>query len=488
MAKPPILFANYEPDRGTASGAGQIAKGVLSASGRYVPLKGLAVYRSGSALNDYCLGGAGFYDTTGQPAVFVGDAGKLYKLVAKVITDVSKSGGYAADPDWQWSFEQFGNNIMAAARGVTLQRYVIGSSSVFADVSGAPTAEVVFRVRSHLFACSGRTVNWSAFNDVTDWTPDPATQAGNTTVGQDAGIIVAGIGGEQGALFQERGIVRIAYTGGDTVWQLDEVEGGRGACSPASVRRWGRGAFVCAEDGFYFWDGMQANPIGQDKVDRTFASDLNYAFRGRVTSAIDTESKSWMVAYPGGSSTHANKVLIYSWADNRWTHDEIDIQALFELPREGVSADDSAGIIAIAGTDIADDITLSADSPAWRESRRTWVCVDTTRTVKTFTGTNRGGTLDTGEVSPVPGGQTYVSEILPLTDAEPGDVSAEVYAKQYRLGETAQLVDASDMNEAGICDVRAEGRFLKARVKIRAGATWTEAVGISWNGAPAGER
>jgi hypothetical protein len=484
----PIPFANYEPDRGTASGAGQIAKGVLSASGRYVPLKGLEVYRAGSSLNDYCLGGAGFYDSTGQPATFVGDAGRLYRLVARVITDVSQTGGYAADPDWQWSFEQFGNNILAAARGVTLQKYVLGSSSRFADIAGAPTAEVLFRVRSHMFACSGRTVNWSAFNDIDDWSPDPATQAGNTTVGQDAGIIVSGIGGEQGALFQERGIIRIGYQGGDIPWILDEVEGGRGACSPASVRRWGRGAFVAAEDGFYFWDGLNAQPIGQDKVDRTFSQDLNYPYRGRVTTAIDTESKSWMVAYPGGSSTHANKVLIYSWADNRWTHDEIDVQALFELPRDGVSADDSAAITAIAGTDVADSIMLSADSPAWRESRRTWVCVDTSRTVKTFTGSPRAGTMETGEVAPVPSGQTYVSEIYPITDAEPGNVSLEVYTKQYRLGETAALADTADMNEVGCCDVRAEGRYIKGRVNIRAGAPWTEATGITWNGAASSER
>lgn len=487
MAKP-IPFASYEPDKGTASGAGLIAKGVLSSAGRYVPLAGLTAYRSGSALVDYCLGGAGFYDSTGQPAIFVGDTARLYKVIAKVATDVSKTGGYAADPDWQWSFEQFGDNIIAAARGVTLQRFQIGTSTNYADISGAPVAEVVFRIRSHMFACSGRTVNWSAFNDVTDWTPDPATQAGNTTVGQDAGIIVAGIGGEQGAIFQERGIIRVGYQGGDIPWILDEVEGGRGACSPGAVRRWGRGAFACSEDGFYFWDGLEAKPIGANKVDKTFANDLNYAFRGRVTSAIDVLNKSWMVAYPSGSSTVCDRQLIYSWADDRWTHDDIPMQALFEMPREGVSADDTAGILALTGTVNADEITFSVDSPAWRESRRTWVAVNTARVLSTFTGANRAATVETGTFAPNETGQTHVSEIWPLTDAEPANVSCEVYAKPYRLGETAQLVDSADMNEIGCCDVRAEGRFLSSRIKIRSGAPWSEAVAINFTGVSAGER
>lgn len=480
MAKP-APFASYEPDKGVASGAGQIAKGVLSKAGRYVPLKGLDVYRAGSATNDYCLGAMAFYDSTGQPAVFCGDVRRLYKVVSRNITDVSLSGGYAADPDWQWTFAQFGNNIIASARGVTMQRYVIGSSSAFANVSGAPTSEIVFRIRQHMFACSGRTVNWSAFNDVTDWTPDTATQAGNTTVGQEAGIIVAGIGGEQGALFQERGIIRIGYQGGDIPWIFDEIEGGRGACSPASVRAWGRGAFVCAEDGFYFWDGLNAIPIGENKVDKAFSSNLNYPYRGRITSAIDTENKAWMVAWPSGSSTICDQLLIYSWADKRWTHDEIDIQQMVELPRDGVSADDTDAIIAVAGTAEADDITLSADSPAWRESRKAWACIDATRSIKTFTGSNRAATIETGEVMPTVGGQTYVAEIIPVVDAEPGAVSAEIYVKQYRLGETAQLADVADMTEVGSCPVRAEGRFLNARVKIAAGAPWTEATAVAWS-------
>lgn len=489
MANKPIPFADYAPDQGVASGAGQIAKGVLSKAKRYVPLQTLVPYRQGSFMLDACLGGRGFYDSVGAPKVFLGDRGALYLVDAnRVMQNVSKSGGYSVDADWQWSFDQFGDNVIAAGRGATLQRFQIGSSSIFADIAGAPSAEIVFRIRSHMFACAGRTVNWSAFNDVTDWTPSLETQAGNNTLGQDAGIIVAGIGGEQGAIFQERGIVRVSYTGGDIPWHFDEVEGGRGACSPASVRPWGRGAFVAAEDGFYIWDGMEANPIGQDMVDATFARELNYPFRGRVTTAIDSSNKSWMVAYPSGSSEVCDKVLIYSWADRRWTHDEIDIQALIEMPLAGVSADDEEGIIALAGTANADEITLSVDSPAWRESRRTWAAVDTTRSLKTFTGAARKAVLDTGEFAPNDPGQTFIGEVFPVIDAEPENVTAEFYVKQNRLGETPFLANQSMMDETGCCPADVEGRFIKARISVSAGARWTEASHLTWSGKAAGGR
>ena len=170
-----------------------------------------------------------------------------------------------------------------------------------------------------------------------------------------------------------------------------------------------------------------------------------------------------------------------------WTAEEMDRAARFGTPREEVPDDDTVGIIASGGTAAADDINISADSPAWRESRRQWACVDTTRTVKTFTGANRAATIETGEFMPVSGGQTHVSEIRPIIDAEPGYVSCEVHGKPYRLGEDAQLLDTADMSEMGCCDVRAESRYINARIKDAAGAPWTEALGVNWHRAAAGE-
>lgn len=245
---------------------------------------------------------------------------------------------------------------------------------------------------------------------------------------------------------------------------------------------------MCAEDGFYFWDGLKIEPIGQDRVDLTFSRELNYPYRGRVISAIDTVNKCWMVAYPAGSSVVCNRQLIYSWADNRWTHDDLDVQALFEMPRDGVNADDQEAIEALFGTANVDELTdVSVDSAAWRESRKSWVMVDTDRKVRVFTGPSRRAVVETGEFEPNPAQQTYLSEIWPVTDAEPGDVEITVYARQ-RLGEQPCFADSNGVNEYGCCELRAEGRFLRAEMAIRAGARWSEAHGIHWDGEPSGER
>lgn len=485
-----IPFGQYAPDQGKVAGQSPLIKGVLSKAGRYAPLQDLQQIRVGSTLNDGCLGGRCFYDSAGFPAAFLADTGRIYRLVGKVPSDVSTPGGYAFSYDWGVVFEQFGDNIVAVGRGVAPQRYVLGSSSVFAALANAPMGDTVFRIRDHLFICEGRTVNVSGFNNIEQWEPDAGTQAFTGYLNQANGLIVAGWGGEQGAIFQERGIVRVGWQGGAAPFVFDEVEGGRGLCGPNAWSPWGKLAFCVAEDGFYTFDGSIATPIGVGRVDQEFASALNYGYRHRVWAAIDAARKCWMVAYPTDGNVFPNRVLIYSWADDRWTSDEFDSQFGFELHREPVDADDEEGLIEIFGTADADDpafATVSVDSPIFRESRKEWAVVDGDRKVCQFTGPNRAASLSTAVYEQI-GRKTFVSELWPVTDAAPESVTGHVATRLKRLGEAETVSAPAAMNNEGFCPVLAEGRLLRGVVNISAGTTWSEATGILSDGRVAGER
>lgn len=486
-SSPVVPFGDWEPDRGIFGGA-DIAKGVLSQTKRYVPLPDLMPIRQGARLNDACIGGMGCYSTAGVANAFLGDVSRLYRVLDGDPVDVSKPGGYAADVDWVWKFEQFGDNVIAVARGVPPQVFRLGSSARFTDLANAPLGDTVFRVRQQLFLCDGITVNVSGFNDSTAWQPNAATQAFQNTVNQNNGLIQTGWGGEQGAIFQERGIVRLTYQGGAAPFIFDEVEGGRGACSPHSVAPWGRVAFVVAEDGFYLFDGLQVTPIGQDKVDRYFINRLNYSYRYKVWSAIDARRKCWMVAYPSGGATVCNSLLIYSWSDSRWTYDEVDTQFGFEYPKQGLSADDAGAITSLFGTASSDAIDQSVDSAIWRESRKEWAVVNGARTLCQFRGANRAATLGTSTFEPAPGSKSYISEFAPMIDAEPATMTGTIQTRLRRLDETPLIADTAVVNEEGCCEVRAEARYLSAHIDIAAGARWTEATGIRVDLQPTGKR
>lgn len=489
--KQPIPFGEFAPDQSVISGQSPLIKGVLPLSGRYGPLPDLQQVRAGSMINDPCIGGKSFYDSDGFPVTFLADHGRLYRVVGKIPSDVSKSGGYAFSFDWGVTFEQFGNNIVAVGRGVDPQRYILGESEAFADLEGdPPQGDTVFRIRNHLFICSGNIVNCSGFNNITQWTPSPETQAFINEVNQSAGLIVAGWGGEQGAIFQERGIIRLTYTGGAAPFIFDEVEGGRGVCGPHAWAPWGKIAFCAAEDGFYTFDGLSATSIGGNRVDRYFASRLNYGYRHRVWTAIDAKRKCWMVAYPTDGAIWPTEVLIYSWADDKWTTDEFDSQFGLEIHREPVDADDEAGLIELFGTANADDeafANVSADSPIFRESRKEWAVVNGDRQLCQFTGANRAATLSTGTYD-VAGKKTFVSELWPIVDAAPEHVTGQVATRLKRLDEAETVSPASQMNDEGFCPVYAEGCYQRGIVNIAAGATWTEATGIHTDAGESGER
>lgn len=489
-AKTPIPFGEWAPDRSKISGDGNEFRGCLRYGGRYVPLQDLARIRAGAVINDFCLGGRSFYDGDSQPVSFCGDSGELYRVVGKLPVSVSKSGGYNASPDWAWTFEQFGQNIIAVARGEAPQRYVLGSSSVFADLANAPAADVAFRVRQHLFLADGRTLYCSGFNNIEDWDFDTATNGFQTELPHDAGYAVAGWSGEQGVLFQERGILRITYTGASVPFNIDEIEGGRGLCGPNAFSRWGKLAFCVAEDGLYTFDGLSSGNIGAGRVDGYFANNLNYGFRHRVYAQLDAKRKSWMIGFPTGGSTTPNEVLIYNWEDDKWTHDEIETHYGFEMHREPIDADDEAGLVAAFGTadaDAAAYANISADSPLFRDSRKEWAAFDDQRRLCLFNGSNREAVLSTGTFQPIPGQVAHVTELWPIGDFDQDVVEGAVAWRLKRLSETETVTPFAPMNEDGFCPVDAEGRYLRGIVRVLKGANWTEANGVFSDGQPAGE-
>src|SRR5690606_13386307 len=125
----------------------------------------------------------------------------------------------------------------------------------------------------------------------------------------------------------------------------------------------GATAYFASEDGIRVTDGNQSQTVGDLKINKYFSSRLNYTARARVSMAADVQSRLLKIAFPSGSSDRCNEVLIYSIVDGEWTHDDIDVDLLFEAPRPGVAIDDDAGIAAIAGSSVIDDVAIPIDSP-----------------------------------------------------------------------------------------------------------------------------
>lgn len=490
VGKVALPFAPWEPDKAIISGVSAEAKGVIRSNGKYVPDRELLPLKAGGAMNDVCIGAAGFYDASGVVRIFLGDRGNLYDVQAREPHIVSKIGGYSVNPDWGWIFEQFGSSIYATARGLSqIQRYQFGVSTTFDDVTTGPgLSDTLFRVREFMFSGYGKTLKNSCFNDPLDWNPVSlvGVQAGEFDLPSDGGDIVIGTGGQFGIVFQERKIHRLTYNGSSGVpFQRDEIEDKRGALGPSAISRYGMLTFFASEDGIRVTDGAgESVGIAEGKVDRYFASNLNYSARFRVSLAVDIEKRLLRVAFPTGGNSYCNKLLTYSIADQQWTYDDIDTDHVFEAPRQGVTVDDSEAVIALAGTDVVDDLDIAVDSPVWSETRKQIMAVNSSHQICTFDGATRPAVLETGYGEVSPGRMGRVTEIWPLIDA--GNITASVTTKFKRLSDASVNGTANAMNVHGFVPTHAHGRFMRARVMVPGNTDWTEGVGIDWDARDAG--
>ena len=486
-----IPFGEWTPDKPDRRAGSTEAKGVISIAGSYAPFPDFSEYSgSDSDLDSDARGAKGIYEDDGEAVIFLGDDSKLYWLVSRAATNISKAGGYSLAADAGWQFDQFGDYVVATAAGTNPQVYQMGVSSLFADLGGSPPqATCLATVGDFLMMGKDRTISWSAFNDITDWTPSAATQAGSQNFAQEAGVIQAIVGLDYAAIFQERAIRRGVYVGPPLIWDFgqDAVEKRRGAISRDAVAAYGRLIFFASDDGFYVFDGQQSVAIGYGKVDNYFSTNLNYGYRYKVNAAVDTINKLVVFGFPSGSSTSINEQLIYSIKDGRWTRDDVDLQYMFDLPVDPLTVDNFHTYETSDDLDTSNLNDINIDSSVFDDRRRFLAGVNTSNRLGVFTGSPRPATIDTQEFEAAPGQRALVTEIWPITDAPQELVTAGVGYRRALPGGAASFTTATAMNRVGFCPQRLDARFLRARVQIASG-NWTRAEGINHTADLTGDR
>jgi len=179
---------------------------------------------------------------------FCASQGRLYLINGSTVTDVT--GGFSNNTSASWVFQQFGTNLIATDGIDAVYAFdLTNMSGVFALLAGSPpTGYTVGVVRD--FVVLGNTydgtshpyrVQWSALANAAQW-PQPLTQAARAAqsgyqdcYGQYGNVQYIAQGEEFGMIFQERGIVRMQYIGGDVVFEFYTFERKRGLVTPRAA-------------------------------------------------------------------------------------------------------------------------------------------------------------------------------------------------------------------------------------------------------------
>ena len=379
---------------------------------------------------------------------------------------------YTTPSQQRWRFTQFGSVLIAANGGNRLQGFNVNSATNFSDLAAdAPQARYVTIVRD--FVVSGyinestvraNRVQWSALGDETSWTNSATTQADYQDI-PDGGAVVGVTGGEFGLVFMDRSIHRMTYVGSPLVFQFDNISRNQGCYEANSIIQYGGTSFFLSDNGFYACDGQQIIPIGNEKVNRYFFSDVDEGTLNLMSAAVDPARKLVIWAYASKSSATVDKLLIYNYEVGKWSAGTTNASRV---------ATSSTPSFTLEGLDVfgdLEDIMTSFDSRVWLGGKMQFAGVKDAKIV-TFSGANNTAYIETGDIE-IPGSTSAITMAKPIVDNGSGNValvSRRLLNQPVEFG-TQTVADAENR-----VSIRGVGRY--HRLQLTPTGLWKTTIGL----------
>lgn len=480
-----LRFGEWRPDVSALDGTHAAeAKNVIPVSGEYAQFSALT--ETTDAVASRIQGAFSATDEDGTSLHYVGTGTHLYSLNGAAWTD--RSGAtYTTATDGYWKFAQYGDRLIATNYADVPQTILVGGVA-FADLDNsapvAPKARHVGVVRDFVMLgnlnISGTEypfrVQWSAIADPLTW-PTPASaaaiaaQSGKEDLPAEYGPVQHITSGDQfNLVFQQRGITRFDYVGGEGVFTVSTYERNRGLYCPNAAVQIGSQVYFLGYDDFYVTDGAQTQALGYGKVAKTFFADFNQFYTDRVTVSYDPQNKVIFWSYPSGDSSDGtpDKVIMFNYAEGRWSYAVQSVELLFAARSQGYTLEQLDAVSASL-----DALPASLDSTIWMGGNPVIYGVSTLHKLGTFTGSALEATIDTAET----GGEerAVVTGIRPLVTGS-GTVTVKVGTRDLLSGSVTYTSAVSPHARSGVAPFRQEGRYHRARVIVTGG--FTKAIGV----------
>ena len=468
-----IPFGPWTPDQPDFNNPGvTIAKNCVPAATGY---KAFRDFGALTAAADAWIRGIGTAKGSDDSInFFAGDGTKLYKFDASDsgLDNVSKSGNYSLGAEDVWNFVQFGDRVIAShGHDDILQSYVIGTSSLFADLASTPAAEYLAVVKDQVVAANvkysstvhPRRLYWSALDDPTGWTI--GTSQSDIQDISDLGNITGIVGGEIGSVFLERGIVRMSYVGSPLIFQFDKVETSRGCPYSGSIANVGPISFYLSQDGFYTFDGNRSTPIGNERVNRFFFDSFARNAEYRISAQADPSNQVIVWSYPSGQSQDGtpDRLLFYNYVLDKWSFAEVTTERLGTIISPGYTLEQLANI-----SSSIEDLPGSLDDSLFVGGEYL-LAAGKDKKIGMFNGSRLEAIIETQELEISPGKSSLVTQVQPYVDffnvGTTPTVTAAIQSRNRHI-DSADFSTASSVNADNFIPVRSSGRFHKLKFTI----------------------
>jgi hypothetical protein len=461
-----VIFGEYKPDQPPHLQDGLLtAEGVYPIANGYAPL-GQFVAASNGTLAAACLG-ATAYRAAGTVYIFAATATNIYTYALAGYTSIKSGLGTTAAIGMRFTAY---NNLLLMTNGVdVIQKFDPASATVTTNLGGTPglarfiatAAGFVVLGYAGAAATAPMTIKWSAFGDPANW----STLDAGSYIMATGGDITGAVGGEEYCLiFQEGRIIRMVPTGDNAVWDYQEVSQDIGCVAPWSLATYGKFTFFLSAKGFMVTDGVTVQPIGDEKIDRTFLALVDRAYIGNMSAAVDPTRSLYMVMAPSANPT--NKLFLCQYGlGYKWTRATQAVERLFSSFGQGTDLD---SLDAIYGN--LDAIPLSLDSDLFRGGVPSLMLFDGSHRLGALTGSNMAATLQGPLQEVFPGLRARIRAVRPYCNASVLTVTLGG-ADSLSGGITATAY--TDRTNGGFYRMRQSYNLSQVTLSIAAGQAWT---------------
>lgn len=305
-------------------------------------------------------------------------------------------------------------------------------------------------------------VQWCAIGDPTNW-PIPLTasavafQSGYEDLEVDLGAVkfIAGYP-LYGVIFQEFGITRANYVGGNVVFSFPVFSRNRGLVAKGAAVVAGGFVYFLSQEGFLVTDGNSLNPIGTDSenqsgIDSWFWANVNLAALEMITAGFDSVTRSVFFAIPTGTNTVPDTLITFNTLGSRWTKSAI--------PTQVVWTDTQPGEVTRLGM------------------------IDQTNQYNSLTGPPLNGYLESLDVMATDGNLRFATGIRPNVAC--GDTPQALVGVRNSLQDAVNYSDSTAPDPfSRIVSVLAEGLYTRVRVSSAAATDFKGATLYQQPGGP----
>lgn len=471
-----LPFGEFNPDQPGILG-GNIMKNVVPFLQSFGPIRDVQSFTG--ALTSAALEASWFNDDNGNLYNHAGTETTLEQLnpTDNTWANVSKAGNYTGAENWEWA--QLGDRIVAVDINNPTQYFDLGASALYADLPGSPPrAKHIAMIRNFMVMGNVQQAGidypsrlvWSGYDNTEVWTPSRATQSDQRDLRGDWGAIQRIIPGQVGVIFQRNATSIMRYVGPSPIFNIDQIDRDLGTPAPKSVVYRGPAILFLSDDGFFRFSPSGSTPIGAERIDRWFFSEIADSTIPTVTGAVDPKNHLAIWAFKSSSSlTFNDRLLVYNWSADKWGYGEVNTQELVSYVTQGTTLE---GLNSISLS--LDALPSSLDSAEWEGGNLFLGAFNTDNELCTFSGDTRPAELTTPEFGE---GERSDLRIRPLVNAFGAKPNVTVtHVARDKQDDPLEFSSPKPVNASGVVNFRDNRRF--HRVKVNINGLFNLAIGV----------